>query len=66
MVALELVIATINRLQLYNPDITCKYQDEIDFVRGLYNDIKKQIEIGYGFSFVYRILNSFFPFKIWK
>jgi hypothetical protein len=47
-VALELVIATINRLQLYNPDIACKYQDEIDFVRGLYDDIKKQIEIEYG------------------
>lgn len=51
-VALELVFATINRLQSYNPDITSKYQDEIDFVMGLYDDIEKQIKIEYGISFV--------------
>ena len=47
-VALELVIATINILQSYNSDITCMYQDEIDFVRGLYDDTKKQIKLEYG------------------
>lgn len=47
-VALEMVYATIKRLQLYGSDITGMYQDEMDFVIGLYEDTKKQIKEKYG------------------
>lgn len=46
-IALESIIATIKKLQSYDAGITSLYQDEIDFVQGLYNDVRLQIEIEY-------------------
>lgn len=46
-VALESIIATIKKLQSYDTGKTCLYRDEIEFVKGLYNDIRIQIELKY-------------------
>lgn len=46
-VVLEMISATLSTIQSYNDNKIGNYNDEIEFVLGIYIDTKKQIEIEY-------------------
>ena len=47
-VVLEMIGSILSCIRLYDENKIERYCDEIEFVKGLYNDTKRQIELEYG------------------
>jgi len=46
-VVLEMISTTLSRIQSYDKNKTERYSDDIEFIIGLYDDIRRQIQLEY-------------------
>lgn len=46
-VVLEMISTTLYRIQSYDKNKTERYNDDIEFIIGLYDDIRRQIQLEY-------------------